>query len=127
VSDGDLQAKKRELDAEAEKTDEAEKPVVPQFKQKRWLDQGMYTGQERDYNPRLNEANNKIRAARRRAAPEPQRKFLPLPMFAGERLLKLGRDFKLPFDVFSPLPPGQPKPDEWKKTNRSKLDFAYGH
>jgi hypothetical protein len=41
-------------------------------------------------------------------------------MFAGERLLKNGRDFKLPFDVFSPLPPGQPKPDEWKKVNRSK-------
>ncbi|KAF3397181.1 Histone-lysine N-methyltransferase ash1 [Talaromyces pinophilus] len=119
VSDGDLQAKKNELEQEASKTEEAEKPVVPQFRTKRWLDQGMYTGQERDYDPRLNEANNKIRAARRRAPPEPQRKLLPLPMFAGERLLKLGRDFKLPFDVFSPLPPGQPKPDEWKKTNRN--------
>uniref|UniRef100_A0A093VBI3 Histone-lysine N-methyltransferase ash1 n=1 Tax=Talaromyces marneffei PM1 TaxID=1077442 RepID=A0A093VBI3_TALMA len=119
VSDGDLQVKKKELEEEAAKADEAEKPIVPQFKQKRWLDQGMYTGQERDYDPRLNEANNKIRAARRRAAPEPQRKLLPLPMFAGERLIKLGRDFKLPFDIFSPLPPGQPKPDEWKKTNRN--------
>ena len=123
VSDGDLQAKKKELEAEAEKNEDAEKPTAPHFRQKRWLDQGMYTGQERDYNPRLNEANNKIRAARRRSAPEPQRKLLPLPMFAGERLLKLGRDFKLPFDVFSPLPPGQPKPDEWKKTNRSKWCF----
>lgn len=121
VSDGDLQAKKKELEEEASKAEETEKPIVPQFKQKRWLDQGMYTGQERDYNPRLNEANNKIRAARRRTAPEPQRKLLPLPMFAGERLLKLGRDFKLPFDIFSPLPPGQPKPDEWKKTNRSRF------
>lgn len=126
VSDGDLQAKKKELEGEASKIEEAGKPVVPQFRTKRWLDQGMYTGQERDYDPRLNEANNKIRAARRRAAPEPQRKLLPLPMFAGERLLKLGRDFKLPFDVFSPLPPGQPKPDEWKKTNRSEC-LAYGY
>lgn len=124
VSDGDLQAKKKELEAEAAKTEEAEKQVVPQLKQKRWLDQGMYTGQERDYDPRLNEANNKIRAARRKSAPQPQRKLLPLPMFSGERLLKLGRDFQLPFDIFSPLPPGQPKPDEWKKTNRSKLDFC---
>lgn len=121
VSDGDLQAKKKELEEETAKTEDAEKPVSPRFRSKRWLDQGMYTGQERDYDPRLNEANNKIRAARRRAAPEPQRKLLPLPMFAGERLLKLGRDFKLPFDVFSPLPPGQPKPDEWKKTNRSEF------
>ena len=40
-------------------------------------------------------------------------------MFAGERLLKQGRDFKLPFDIFSPLPAGQPKPDEWKKTNKN--------
>ncbi|EED13891.1 histone-lysine N-methyltransferase (Ash1), putative [Talaromyces stipitatus ATCC 10500] len=119
VSDSDLQAKKTELDS-AEKPDTDKiAPVAPQFKPKRWLDQGMYTGQERDYDPRLNEANNKIRAAKRRAAPEPQRKLLPLPMFAGERLLKVGRDFKLPFDIFSPLPPGQPKPDEWKKVNRN--------
>lgn len=123
VSEGDMQMKKNEqMEAEAAKMEEAEKlvPAVPQFKPKRWLDQGMYTGQERDYDPRLNEANNKIRAAKRRAAREPQRKLLPLPMFAGERLLKLGRDFKLPYDIFSPLPPGQPKPDEWKKVNRSK-------
>lgn len=126
VSDGDLLLKKKQLDAEAEKADESEKaakvtPAAPQFKPKRWLEQGLYTGQTRDYNPRLNEANNKIRAAKRKAPVEAQRKLLPLPMFAGERLLKNGRDFKLPFDIFSPLPPGQPKPDEWKKTNRSKL------
>jgi hypothetical protein len=42
-----------------------------------------------------------------------------LPMFAGERLLKMGRDFELPFDIYSPLPPGQPKPNEWRKTNKS--------
>jgi histone-lysine N-methyltransferase ASH1L len=40
-------------------------------------------------------------------------------MFAGERLLKMGRDFELPFDIYSPLPPGQPKPNEWRKTNKS--------
>ena len=33
--------------------------------------------------------------------------------------MKQGRDFKLPFDVFSPLPAGQPKPDEWKKVNKN--------
>jgi histone-lysine N-methyltransferase ASH1L len=40
-------------------------------------------------------------------------------MFAGERLLQTGRDFQLPFDIYSPLPPGQPKPNEWRKTNKS--------
>ena len=34
-------------------------------------------------------------------------------------MLKYGRDFKLPFDVFSPLPVGQPKPDEWRKVNKN--------
>lgn len=129
VSEGDLLSKKKELEAEAKDAEDTEKseksaPIAPQSRPKRWLDQGMYTGQTRDYDPRLNEANNKIRAARRKAPIEPQRQLLPLPMFAGERLLKLGRDFKLPFDIFSPLPPGQPKPDEWKKVNRSKLNVC---
>ncbi|KAF7591916.1 hypothetical protein BBP40_000887 [Aspergillus hancockii] len=35
-------------------------------------------------------------------------------------LLKQGRDFQLPFDIFSPLPPGQPKPNEWRKTNKKE-------
>ncbi|OKL62954.1 hypothetical protein UA08_01973 [Talaromyces atroroseus] len=119
VSEGDLLSKK--LEVEADETEKGEKPnsAVPQFRTKRWLDQGLYTGQTRDYDARLNEANNKIRAAKRKAPFEPQRKLLPLPMFSGERLLKNGRDFKLPFDIFSPLPPGQPKPDEWKKVNRN--------
>ncbi|PMD25635.1 mitochondrial carrier [Hyaloscypha hepaticicola] len=30
-------------------------------------------------------------------------------------------DFKLPFDVCSPLPPGQPKPDEWRKTSSNRF------
>jgi histone-lysine N-methyltransferase ASH1L len=48
------------------------------------------------------------------------RSILPLPQGAGQRIVHVGRDFKLPFDVCSPLPPGQPKPDEWRKTSSSK-------
>jgi histone-lysine N-methyltransferase ASH1L len=48
------------------------------------------------------------------------RSILPLPQGAGQRTLHVGRDFKLPFDICSPLPPGQPKPDEWRKTSSSK-------
>jgi [histone H3]-lysine4 N-trimethyltransferase ASH1L len=123
VSEGDILSKK--LEAGADENGKAGKPnpAAPQCKTKRWLEQGLYTGQVRDYDARLNEANNKIKASRRKTPIETQRKILPLPMFAGERLLKNGRDFKLPFDIFSPLPPGQPKPDEWKKVNRSKFSI----
>jgi histone-lysine N-methyltransferase ASH1L len=117
VSESDLQPKKEEL--EKEDAQQAA-PVAPRYKPKRWLMEGMYTGQDRNMDPRLNEANNKIKAAKRNVPVEAQRKYLPMPMFGGERLLRIGRDFKLPYDIFSPMPPGQPKPDEWRKVNKSE-------
>lgn len=127
VSDGALLAKPTGKDNSTTTTEEPAKPVpVPRFRPKRWLSSGLYTGQDRNMDPRLNEAKNKIKSAKRNAPVEPQRRFLPLPMFAGERLLKHGRDFKLPYHIFSPLPPGQPKPDEWRKVNKSMfLIFAW--
>ncbi len=96
-------------------------PVPARKRVKRWLDRGLYVGQERTFNPRLTESRNRLKAASAmKADSERPRTFLPLPMFAGERLLEIGRDFKLPFDVFSPLPPGQPKPEEWKKKSKSE-------
>ncbi|KAI4203046.1 MAG: hypothetical protein LQ350_002094 [Teloschistes chrysophthalmus] len=88
---------------------------------KRWLSQGLYVGQDPDFNPRLTTAKNKLRKADMKPNLPQRRSLLPLPMFAGKRMLDVGRNYKLPFDVFSPLPPGQPKPDEWKKTHKSKL------
>jgi histone-lysine N-methyltransferase ASH1L len=89
---------------------------------KRWLSQGLYVGQNRNFDPRLTDAKNRARLA---GKPEPkERKILPLPMYSGQRLLEHGRDFKLPYDIFSPLPPGQPKPDEWKKTNKSEFTLG---
>ncbi|KAE8151944.1 hypothetical protein BDV25DRAFT_128430 [Aspergillus avenaceus] len=111
VSESDLPAKVRESEA----TQEASKPR-PRYKPKRWLAHGLYTGQEHTDSRPL---QNKNKTAKRRSQVTPQRQLLPMPMFAGDRLLKQGRDFKLPFDVFSPLPPGQPKPDEWRKTNKN--------
>ncbi len=89
----------------------------PRPRVKHWLKQGLYVGQHRNFKSRLTEQENKLLAAEL----PPERKILPLPMFAGERLLEDGRDFKLPYDIFSPLPPGQPKPEEWKKKQRSEL------
>lgn len=87
---------------------------------KKWLSQGLYVGQDPDFDPRFTTAKNKLKKASTKADPAKRRSLLPLPMFAGQRVLDTGRDFKLPFDVFSPLPAGQPKPDEWKKTHKSK-------
>lgn len=88
---------------------------------KRWLQCGLYTGQDRDFEPRLSEARNqRKRKSSGASSLRRENRALPLPMFAGEQLLQRGRDFRLPFDVFSPLPPGQPKPEEWKKARSSK-------
>ena len=101
------------------KRKESTKPNV-----KRWLSQGLYVGQDRDFDPRLTETKNKLKKAASNQTPAKQRSLLPLPMFAGQRTLEVGRDFRLPFDVFSPLPQGQPKPDEWRKTQKSKHHAA---
>lgn len=86
---------------------------------KRWLSQGLYVGQDPDFDARLSETKNKLKRASRGGQTQSQRTYLPLPMFAGQRNLERGRDFKLSFDIFSPLPPGQPKPEEWRKTQKS--------
>ncbi|KAI9796697.1 MAG: hypothetical protein M1833_006037 [Piccolia ochrophora] len=83
------------------------------------LHHGLYVGQDRDFDPRFTGTKNKQKAAARLSTGERQRTYLPLPMFTGQRLLSNGKDFKLPFEVFSPLPPGQPKPEEWRKTQKN--------
>lgn len=89
-----------------------------------WLRQGLYVGQDPDFDPRLTESKNKKKKQQMASPPSDAKKvnsLLPPPMFAGQRLLDQGRNFKLPYDVCSPLPPGQPKPDDWKKTSKSKV------
>jgi [histone H3]-lysine4 N-trimethyltransferase ASH1L len=119
-------AKKRRVSSGATLTSSESAPVLsskkPQRapKDKKWLISGLYAGQQRSFDARHHGGSNKKRKSE--AADSDEKKentTLPLPMFLGERLLKEGRDFKLPFDVFSPLPPGQPKPDEWRKSNKN--------
>ncbi len=88
---------------------------------KTWVSQGLYVGQHRSDDARLSGARNKKRKTsnNRPEAGERATITMPMPMWIGEKIIEMGRDFKLPFDVFSPLPPGQPKPDEWKKTQKS--------
>ena len=88
---------------------------------KQWTSQGLYVGQDRNFDARLTESKNRMKKNLdlNEAVQKKINAIMPLPMFAGQRLLELGRQFRLPFDVHSPLPPGQPKPDEWKKTQKS--------
>ena len=97
----------------------AARKSFPRRNEKRWLTSGLYAGQSRAFDGRLTESKNKRKQETKSEEPAKENTVLPLPMFAGDRLLKHGRDYKLPFDVFSPLPPGQPKPDEWRKTNKN--------
>ncbi|PGH34804.1 histone-lysine N-methyltransferase ASH1L [[Emmonsia] crescens] len=119
VSEGDAVASKASSAATAVEDDDAHppKPKTAPYKRKKWLSHGLYAGQDRYFDPRLTEEKNRIKFEKKNA--EERKKIFPLPMFAGERLIEDGRDFKLPFDIFSPLPPGQPKPDEWRKTNKN--------
>ena len=121
--EGPMTKKRRLYDGDVDKNDQTAsiptKKQILQRKHKRWLGSGLYAGQARAFNPCLTESKNKKKLSSKPEEPEKENSVIPLPMFAGERLIKQGRDFKLPFDIFSPLPAGQPKPDEWKKTNKN--------
>ncbi|KAI5303382.1 fatty-acyl coenzyme A oxidase [Ascosphaera pollenicola] len=111
---------------EPEKEPHAE-AVVEISSKKIWLDYGLFAGQ-RAYSK--NELSNMLKRlkSKRSSMKEEEAKdedeeeggstFLPLPMHGGAKLIETGRDFKLPFDIFSPLPPGQPKPEEWRTINK---------
>ncbi|GLA12489.1 hypothetical protein AnigIFM62618_008434 [Aspergillus niger] len=118
VSESDLPSKVESTEEPPQEQSAPAEPV-PRLKRKLWLAHGLYTGQEHTDSPPVQSRNRSRRKSHPQSQTQSQRKLLPLPMFAGDRLLKNGRDFQLPFDVFSPLPPGQPKPDEWRKTNKN--------
>lgn len=90
---------------------------------KKWLEKGLYAGQGGSFDW----ANTYTKDEKKAFSDFPEYRpngFMPLPMWHGQRLLHVGRDFKLPFDVCNPLPPGQPKPDEWRRMPKSEHDFA---
>ena len=119
-----------EPETEAEASKEETPTVAPKQKRvKKWLDKGLYAGQPAplDYTKGMSAIEKKKLAQLPELAPTGKvNKTFPLPMFAGLRLLINGRDFKLPYDVCNPLPPGQPKPDEWRKMTKSKMPVPPG-
>ncbi|CCF33689.1 SET domain-containing protein [Colletotrichum higginsianum] len=117
-----LETKKEEAEEKPEQATEAQAKKTR--RNKKYLDRGLYAGQATpsDLTKGLSAAEQKKLAQ----TPELKNygrsnKALPLPMFNGLRLLLSGRDFKLPFDVCNPLPPGQPKPDEFRKLTKNRF------
>jgi hypothetical protein len=119
--------KKAEPEQAAEEPKEAEaEPVINTRKRrvKKYLAKGLYAGQDApiDISKGLSVGEKKALAQLPELIPSGRvNKTMPLPMFNGLRTLIEGRDFKLPYQVCNPLPPGQPKPDEWKKMTKSKF------
>lgn len=116
VSESDL-SKLREEETKTPSEEPAAPAPPPRYKPKRWLSHGLYTGQEPSNSPPKQRRSKN--SAKTSTGPS-QRRLMPMPMFTGARIVQNGRDYVLPFDIFSPLPPGQPKPDEWRKTNKSE-------
>jgi histone-lysine N-methyltransferase ASH1L len=104
-----------------EETKQVDKKKAGGRKEKVWLTKGLYAGQEGTNFDYWSSNKGKERERLQDIAPYRPNGILPMPMWHGQRLLQIGRDFKLPFDVCSPLPPGQPKPDEWRKTSSSEF------
>ncbi|KAJ4259610.1 hypothetical protein NW762_007540 [Fusarium torreyae] len=119
--------KKSEPEPAAEEPKEAEaEPVTNTRKRrvKKYLDKGLYAGQDApiDISKGLTMGEKKALAQLPELIPSGRaNKTMPLPMFNGLRTLIEGRDFKLPYQVCNPLPPGQPKPDEWKKMTKNRF------
>lgn len=119
--------KKKKIEEVVIKKPEPEKAPVEKKKagrkQKVWLNKGLYAGQvPQDW---FSNYTEKEKETMPDMTSFKANDFMPLPMWHGQRLLHVGRNFKLPFDVCSPLPPGQPKPDEWRKTSSSKYHIAF--
>ncbi|RGP80936.1 histone-lysine n-methyltransferase ash1l [Fusarium longipes] len=119
--------KKAEPEPTVEEPKEAEPEPVSRPRKRRvkkYLDKGLYAGQDApiDISKGLTVAEKKSLAQLPELIPSGRaNKTMPLPMFNGLRMLIEGRDFKLPYQVCNPLPPGQPKPDEWKKMTKNRF------
>lgn len=108
-------------DAKASAEAQEEKVIAPPPKKRKiYLARGLYAGQMRDFNPRFSEAKNKKKRGQSNLPmPLKENKVLPLPMFMGEKLLNMGRDFKLPWGIVQPLQKAI-KVEGWTKVSKSK-------
>lgn len=120
---------KTQAEYEAESDADDKEPVVntKQRRVKRYLDKGLYAGQDipldvfKGLSPTEKKKLESLPELKGLEKTGRVNKIMPFPIYTGLRTLIAGRDFKLPFHVCHPMPPGQPKPDEWKKITKSKF------
>jgi palmitoyltransferase ZDHHC9/14/18 len=115
-------APKFETDEDEEDEEEQVQKVFVKPKLKQWMTQGLFVGQTRDFNARLSESQNR---AKRKTRTVKENEVLPLPMFSYAAAMEMdprtsNRDFKLPFDLFNPLP-RRIKVEGWTKLSKSGL------
>ncbi|KAK3949246.1 hypothetical protein QBC32DRAFT_40748 [Pseudoneurospora amorphoporcata] len=116
--------KEKTVEPEAPMNTESSRLVDKQKRVKKWLNKGLYAGQQapEDVTKSLTtQERKKLLTIPELAKSCPPNKVLPLPIFNGLRLLIAGRDFKLPFDVCHPLPPGQPKPAAYRTMTKNRF------
>ena len=119
------EAKKKQTEQVAKQEEKEESEPITNTRKsraKKYLDKGLYAGQDMplDIAKGLTPGEKKKLSSLPELLPSVRRnKTFPPPIFAGLRTLINGRDFKLPYQICNPLPPGQPKPDEWKKMTKS--------
>ncbi|KAK3943968.1 hypothetical protein QBC46DRAFT_14713 [Diplogelasinospora grovesii] len=126
---GEREEEEAEAEAGAEAQAEAEDheaagPATKKRRVKQWLAKGLYAGQEAadDVAWGLTQKEKRKLATMPELAPRAERnKTMPMPLCNGMRLLMEGRDFRLPFDICNPLPPGQPKPAPYKTLTKNRF------
>ena len=87
-------------------------------RKKIWAIQGLFVGQEENFDPRRRTKRGRLSGAG--ALPQKSKTLLPLPMSQGQAIMDNRRDFKLPFNIFSPTP-YRVHPPGWKVLSRSML------
>ncbi|KAJ2901858.1 uncharacterized protein MKZ38_001337 [Zalerion maritima] len=121
----ELEAERLQQEKEAEEEAAVRAAIaLKKKKTKKWLDRGLYAGQPRPYDPTKGltvPERKKLLTLRELLTADLTNTAFPTPLFNGLRMLIEGRDFKLPYDVCSPLPPGLPKPDEWRKITKNRF------
>ncbi|KAK3068333.1 hypothetical protein LTR53_014182 [Teratosphaeriaceae sp. CCFEE 6253] len=95
---------------------------------KKWQKEGLFVGQDADFDPSLPGGKRKLQKKRPGSSalnetstiPAPSRRALvSLPMFS---YLDKTRDFVVPYDVFAPsFKKGDEKPKDWHQVNRNRL------
>ncbi|KAM5442479.1 hypothetical protein MferCBS31731_002357 [Microsporum ferrugineum] len=116
ISENAASPAEKDKDTDQQSSSASREVAITAPKRKKWLSHGLYAGPNAFAKFELPPPQSRRRGARQKPR---ERVLFPMPKYSGALLLEKGRPFKLPYDIFSPLPRGQPKPDEWRKINKN--------